>query len=111
MAKRAVVSRPSRAGKTVSEQVFEDLAHERPIHATCTRCRCPDGRIYPASVAERMKPGPDAFKGLMLCPSCSFTKPISVADLEWLARGAHLVSCAECRAKVGPPDGLLSSFR
>lgn len=111
MSKRSRSSKPSRAGKTVSDMVLDDLKHERPIHARCTRCKCPDGRIYPAPVAERLSPGPDAFKGLMLCPSCSFTKPISVVDLEWLARGAHLVSCAECRAEVGQPEGLLAFAR
>lgn len=91
---------PKKIRGEIGAALREDLAHERPIVCNCTRCRCPDARIYPAAVAERLFPGPDAFKGCCLCPACSFREPISVAQLEWIARGEHVAGCPECRSAV-----------
>lgn len=95
------------SAKSILQEVYGDLQHERPIVARCSRCRCEDARIYPEAVAARLF-GPDgAHKGCLICPQCSFSEPMAVADLEWLARGAHLVKCEGCREEVGPPPSLL----
>jgi len=104
---RAREPRPKQAAKpakrrerlrdVIEREMRDALEHERPIVCNCTRCGSPDARIYPESVAARLGLGKDAFKGVCLCPQCSFRQPIDVASLEWAVRGRHIAGCAECR--------------